>query len=139
MKRILAITLLAAWLGGCATFNTDLAKVEAAVTIATTATVPPSTAQIAVSSFQVLEAGATEYFKYCKLNSMVAACAPGTVAAPGPLRVVIKYDRAGRNARDQIKAAGKTGALISSTVYNTLIDAVTQLTASPAASFGVPK
>lgn len=139
MKKLLLVIPLTLSLGACATFNADLARLQQAYTVATTATVPAATAQVAVSSFEVVEAATTEYFKYCKTNSAASACAPGTVANPGPLRLVITYVRQGRSARDQIKAAGKSGALISTTLYNLLVSAVTNLTASPAATFGVTK
>lgn len=124
MKRIILIALLSFPLAGCAA---ELAKFQQVYTVATTATVGPSQAAIAVSSFEVLEAGATEYFKYCKINPSTPACSPGTKAVPGPLRLAIKYDRQGRAARDQIKAAGKTGQLISATVYNLLTQAINSL------------
>ena len=124
IRSVIAIAAVALALGGCAA---DLAKLQQVYTVATTATVDPSQAAIAVSSFEVLEAGATEYFKYCKLNPSTAACAPGTKAQPGPLRLAIQYDRQGRAARDQIKSAGKTGQLISQTVYNLLIQAINNL------------
>jgi len=124
MKRIIPIMILAVGLGGCAA---ELAKFQQVYTVATTATVDPSQAAIAVSSFEVLEAGATEYFKFCKGSPTSAACAPGTKASPGPLRLAIQYDRQGRAARDQIKTAGKTGQLISKTVYNLLIQAINNL------------
>lgn len=138
MKRIFIAVALAATvtLGGCAA---ELAKFKTVYGIVTTATVPAPTAQVMVSSFEVLEAGATEYFKYCKLTPADTRCAPGTVAEPGPLRLAIAYDRQGRRARDQIKTAGKSGALISSTIYNSLADAVTNLTASPVSTFGAAK
>jgi len=124
LKRIILIIALSFPLAGCAA---ELAKFQQVYTVATTATVDPSQAAIAVSSFEVLEAGATEYFKYCKLNPSTPACAPGTKAVPGPLRLAIKYDRQGRAARDQIKAAGKTGQLISAMVYNLLTQAINSL------------
>lgn len=140
MKKLLSVVALALWLGGCATFSTDLAKVQQVFAVVTTAAVPAATAQVAVSSFEVIEAAATQYFVYCKKNLATPVCAAGTVANPGPLRLAIKYDRQGRSARDQIKAAGKSGALISTTAYNLLVDAVTNLTSStPAATFGATK
>lgn len=141
MKKYIAawFAVVALTLGGCASLQTDFAKLQQIYSVATTATVPAPTAQIAISSFEVLEAAATQYFVYCKKSPAVAACAPGTVSNPGPLRLVIKADRQGRAARDQIKTAGKTGALISSTTYNLLVLAVSNLSASPAATFGAPK
>lgn len=137
MKKLLLVPFLALALGGCAT---ELQKIQTAFNVITTASVSPSQAQVAVSSFEVIEAAATEYFVYCHNNPAVSACAPGTKAQPGPLRIAIKYDRQGRAARDQIKAAGKSGALISTTVYNLLTDAITNLTsATPVQSFGAPK
>lgn len=140
MKRIISIALAAFSLAGCATFQADLAKLESAYTVVTTATVSPSIAQISISSFQVLETAATEYFKYCKKSPADSRCDPGTIAQPGPLRIAIKYDLQGRKARDQVKAAGKSGALISSTVYSALTDAVANLTSNtPVQSFGAAK
>lgn len=139
IRKIAVTALLAFSLAGCATLQTDLAKVQTAFGVITTATVPAATAQVAVSSFEVIEAAATQYFVYCHQNAAAAACAPGTVAAPGPLRIAIKYDRQGRAARDQIKAAGKSGALISTTAYNLLVDAVTNLTSTPVSTFGATK
>lgn len=138
MKRIFVLLLLPLLLGGCAAGS--LQKLETIYSEATTAAVPASTAQIAVSSFEVLEAASTGYFQYCASNRATAACAPGTLANPGPLRLAIKYVRQGRNARDQIKAAGKSGGLISSTVYNLLITAVNNIdTSTPVSTFGAAK
>lgn len=139
MKKLFALAVLALSLAGCATLQADLAKLQQVYSLATTATVPASVAQVTVSSFEVLEAGSTEYLKYCKQSPADSRCAPGTVATPGPLRLVIKYIRQGRAARDQIKSAGKTGALISSTVYNLLVTAVNNLTTTPVTSFGASK
>lgn len=135
IQGVLAIVALLL-LGGCAG---DLAKLQQVYSIATTATVPAESAQVAVSSFEILEAGATAYFKYCHASPADAICAPGTKAQPGPLRIAIKYDRQGRAARDQVKAAGKTGALISSTAYNLLITAISQLNTTPVTTFGAPR
>lgn len=136
MKRIFVIAVMAIGLAGC---QGGIAKFQQVYGIVTTATVPAETAQIAVSSFEVLEAGSTSYFIYCKQSPNDSICAPGTKAAPGPLRIAIKYIRQGRAARDQVKAAGKTGALISSTVYNLLTSAITNLNTTPVTTFGVPK
>lgn len=139
MKKLLAIALLTL-LPGCATFQADIAKFQQAFNVITTATVTPADAQVAVSSFEVLEAAATQYFIFCKGSPTVPACAPGTVANPGPLRLAIKYDRQGRAARDQIKAAGKSGALISTTAYELLTSAISNLTAAtPVTNFGASK
>ena len=141
LKMAAALVLIGFTLAGCAAemakFQAGIAKIEQVYTVATTTTVPEAQAQIAVSSFQVLEAGSTEYFKFCKSNRSTAVCAPGTVASPGPLRLAIKYVRQGRAARDTIKAAAKTGQLISSTVYNLLIGAVNNLNTTPVPTFGV--
>jgi len=141
MRKLLTASILIATasLGGCASFNTDLAKLKTAFDVVTTATVSAPTAQVAVSSFEVIEAAVTEYLIYCKKSPAVAECSPGTIEKPGPLRLVIKYVRQGRVARDQIKASGKSGALISTTAYNVLMNAVSSLTASPVSTVGVPK
>jgi predicted YcjX-like family ATPase len=140
MRKFLAFAVVAVVLSGCASLSTDLAKVQQTFSVITTATVSAPTAQVAVSSFEVIEAATTEYLIFCKKNQSLSACAPGTVVNPGPLRLVIKYDRQGRNARDQIKAAGKSGALISTTAYNLLVDAVTNLTSkTPVTTVGAQK
>ncbi len=136
MRKLLLIIPMLLALGGCATFQADVARLHAAYEVATTATVPASTAQVAVASFEVIEAASTQYFVYCKNNLATPACDAGTVTNPGPLRLAIKYVRQGRIARDQIKTAGKSGALISSTVYNLLVSAVTNLTSTPVSTFG---
>lgn len=136
MRKIILVAALSLSLGGCAA---DLAKLKEVYSIATTATVPAASAQVAVSAFEVLEQGATEYFVYCHKAPADLVCAPGTKAAPGPLRIAIKYDRQGRAARDQIKAAGKSGALISSTAYNLLITAISNLNSTPVTTFGAPR
>lgn len=138
MKKLL-VPMLAISLGGCASLQKDIAKLQQAYQFVTTATVPASKAQIAVSSYEVVEAAATQYFVYCNKSPSDAICASGTVSDPGPLRLAIKYDRQGRAARDQLKAAGKSGALISSTVYNLLVQAVTDLSSTPVTTFGVAK
>jgi hypothetical protein len=141
VRKLSTIALIAAsiFLSGCASLQADFNKLGQAITFVTTATVSPAVAQVSVSSFQVLEAGSTGYFKYCKTTPADAACAPGTVTNPGPLRLAIKYIRQGRSARDQIKLAGRSGALISSTVYHLLTDAITNLSSSPVANFGAAK
>lgn len=139
MKKTALALVATLSLGGCATFQAEIAKIQTVFTEVTTATVPAPTAQAAVSSWEVIEASATQYFIYCKQNPATSVCAPGTVSQPGPLRLAIKYDRQGRNARDQIKAAGKSGALISTTVYNLLVSAVTAITSTPVATFGATK
>lgn len=138
MRKILIalVAVAAVALGGCQSFDV-FSKLQTVYTDLSSTTVPAEQAQIAISSFQVIEAGATQYFKYCKQSPADAACAPGTVASPGPLRLAIKYDRLGRQYRDQIKAAARSGAPITTVLYNFLTGAIAQLTATPAAQFGV--
>lgn len=135
-----ALVLTAFLLSGCAAelakFQAGIAKIEQVYVIATTTTVPETQAQIAVSSFEVLEAASTEYFKYCASNKAASVCNAGTVAQPGALRLAIKYIRQGRQARDTIKAAAKSGATIAAVSYNLLIGAVNNLGTTPVATFG---
>lgn len=137
MRKILvalvAVSTIA--LGGCQSSGL-FTKLQQVYTDISTTSVPAAQAQIAISSFEVIEAGATQYFKYCFQSPADAACAPGTVTNPGPLRLAIKYDRLGRQYRDQIKAAARSGQPISVALYNFLTSAVAQLTATPAAQFG---
>jgi transcriptional regulator with AAA-type ATPase domain len=132
-----ALMLLSVLLGGCAAelakFQAGVAKVEQVYVMATTTTIPQTQAQIAVSSFQVLEAAATAYFKFCAQNRADSRCTADT------LRTAIKYDRQGRQARDTIKAAARSGATIAATTYNLLIGAVNNLGTTPVATFGAGK
>ena len=133
MKRIILALTLALSLAGCATFNADIAKLQQIYAVASTATVPASTALVVANGYDVLVAGATEFLKFCKTSPADPRCSADT------RRKVILYTRQGRAARNQIEAAGITGQPISSTVYNLVVTAVNNLTATPASTFGVTK
>lgn len=134
LKMAAALVLIGFTLAGCAgelaKLQADIAKVKQVYVLATTTTIPETQAQIAVSSFQVLEAGATEYFRFCAQYKTDPKCTADT------LRTAIKYDRQGRQARDTIKAAAKSGQPVLATVYNLLIGAVNVLETTPVTTFG---
>lgn len=134
LRLAAALVLIGFTFGGCAAelakFQVGIAKVKQVFVLATTTTIPETQAQIAVLSFEVLEAAATEYFKFCASYKADPKCTADT------LRTAIKYDRQGRAARDTIKTAAKTGQPILATVYNLLIGAVNVLGTTPVTTFG---
>jgi hypothetical protein len=132
MKRILALALVLS-LAGCATLNADIAKLQQVYSLASTTSVPASTALVVANGYDVLVAGATQFLRYCKSSPVDPRCSADT------RRKVILYVRQGRAARNQIESAGITGQPISSTIYNLVVAAVNNLTATPAATFGVAK
>ena len=120
MKKLLLCAVLA--LGGCSTLQT-LQQVAGT-------TVSPTQAIVAANAFDAAESGATAYLIYCKSNLTTSACSADN------RRSVIQYTRAGRAARNQIETAISTQTSVPATIYNSLVAAVTNLKASPAANFG---
>jgi uncharacterized protein YceK len=119
MKKL--VLVLALVLGGCSTIQTLQQVAGTAVT--------PTQAIVAANAFDAAESGATGYLVYCKANITAANCALATRQA------VISYVRAGRAARNQIETAITNSSTIPTTLYNALVAAVTNLKASPAATF----
>lgn len=120
MRKELAL-IAALALGGCSTLQTLQQAVGT--------TVSPTQAIVAANAFDAAESGATSYLVYCKSNLSAPTCSASN------RRAVIKYTRAGRAARNQIETAISTSSSVPATVYNTLVAAVTNLKATPAASY----
>lgn len=130
MKKILSLIVCLAF-GGCTSL--------AALTQVATATVPATDAIVAGNSFDAIEAGGTGFLTYCHTNKDT----PATCSAANR-RTVIKATRSGRTARNQVEmvvaancpvGATVCTAPVASTLYNSLVAAVTSLKASPAANF----
>lgn len=121
MKRLALAAVLALALGGCSTLQT--------LTAVTTASVTPTQAIVAANAFDAAESGATAYLVYCKSNLSTAQCSAAN------RRSVIRYTRAGRAARNQIETAIQTQTSVPAALYNSLVAAVDNLKATPAASY----
>lgn len=120
ISTLLAVGLL---LGGCSTIQTLQQVAGTAVT--------PTQALVAANAFDAAESAATAYLIYCKSNLTTSACSAANRTS------VISYTRAGRAARNQIETAISTSTTIPAALYNSLVAAVTNLKATPAANGGV--
>lgn len=120
MKRILPLLLVLS-LGACA-------QVNSLIGLATTA-VTPTEAIIAANAFDAAESGATGFLTYCKANMTNVICSAGN------RRSVIKFVRAGRQARNQVETYVQTSTSIPAAVYNALITATSNIKATPAGTF----
>lgn len=122
MKKLLLVVSAVLLLGACSTIQTLQQVAGTAVT--------PTQALVAANAFDAAESSATAYLVYCKSNLSTTACSVANRSA------VISYTRAGRAARNQIETAISTSATIPATLYNSLVAAVTNLKATPAANGG---
>ena len=122
-KIFLAVCLT--YLTGCA----QLEKLQTVYSIVTETTVPGNKITAIANTFDVLEAGGTQYLIYCKGNLSVPICSADN------RRNVIKYTRIGRSARNQLEPYIVNGAGPAS-LYNLLVNAVSNLQSSPAITFG---
>lgn len=129
MRRLL-IPLLALGLAGCATFNSDIAKLQQVYTVVTTATVPPTTVIVTANAFDALKATATNYGKYCIEGKFVDA-----ICSASNRRNVIKFVRSGTTARNQLELSVTTNTPATATLYNLLVAAVNGLNSTPVATF----
>lgn len=129
MKQLFAIGL-ALWLGGCATFNSDIAKLKQVYTVVTTTTVPASTVIVTANAFDALKATATNYGRYCIQGKFVDA-----ICSAGNRRKVVQFVRSGTSARNQLELSVTTGTPAASTLYNVLVAAVNGLQSSALANF----
>lgn len=121
MKKLLLIGAIAFSLGACAQIQT--------LTAVATSSVTPTQALVAANAFDAAESGATGYLVYCKSNPTSTSCTQSTEQS------VIRYVRAGRAARNQLETYIQTSATIPSVVYNSLVAAVNNLKATPAANY----
>lgn len=122
LKTIIAIALAALWLGGCATIS--------ALQLAVSSSVTPTQAIVAANAFDGIESGATAFLTFCKANGNTDA-----TCIAGNRRNVIQYTRAGRAARNQMETYIQSSSSIPAAIYNTVVTAVTNLKASPAANY----
>lgn len=126
MKRIAALVVLALSLAGCA----ELQKIGQVYTFATTTTVPADMVRPAANTFDILKGTAVNFAKYCVKNNFTpVGCDVDT------RRKISLAIKAGTKARIQLRASLATGQPALSTVYNLLIGAVSDLQATPAATF----
>lgn len=136
---VLASLLLAGCQGG---FDKFKASVQSALKIyerVTTATVSAEQISVVANGFNIAKGVATGYLEYCHVTPSAKICDPGTKAAPGPLRVVIKYIKTGTTARNQLEPYILTGGAGPGDVFNTLVDAVNGLNAQPISQAPVAK
>lgn len=114
-------------LGGCVG---ELAKLQAVYTVATTATVPAEVVRPAANTFDILKGTAANFAVYCINNKFTPiGCDVDT------RRKISTFVKQGTSARIQLRASLTTGQPALSTVYNLLVNAVTGLQGTPAATF----
>jgi len=131
MKKYLLIIPLALSLGACATPFGQ--KVELAWQLITSASVSPTQIIIAGNAFDAVEASATQYLMYCKVNPALTACVL-------PIRQkVVAAVRSGRSARNQLEPYVTSGTAGPSALYNTLAAAINTLQANLPATTGAAK
>lgn len=130
MRTLSAVLVALFALTAAACSQAELQKFETAYTVVTSAQVPAADIIAAANAFAIIEEAATQYLVYCKTNLTTSACSASN------RRLVIKYGRAGVQARNQLRAALNNGATVGPrTLYDTLVNAITQLNASPAKAF----
>lgn len=122
MRRF-AIVLVAVWLGGCA----QLELLRDAYQYAESTTVTPQAILIASNAFNILEGTATNYFVYCRPRLVEPVCSADN------RRKIIKAVRTGRAARTTLEGYFDKNASAPAVVYNTLINAIAVLRATPIA------
>lgn len=127
MYRIIAIIGLAFALSGCAA---DLAKLKQVYTFATTATVPASVVRPAAATFDILKGTAANFANYCVEKQLAPlGCDVAT------RRKIVTFVKQGTKARIALRSSVENGQPATATIYNLLVDAVTGLQATPAATF----
>jgi hypothetical protein len=94
--KFILILALAASLGGCA----SLQKLEGAFQTVTGNVVTPQAVFIAINAFDAVEATAKNYINLPRCGTGPTVCRDPAITAS-----VIKYVRAGRTDRNQLKAA----------------------------------
>lgn len=126
MKKIVTVIALTASvaLGGCA-------NLQNAWDVLANAAVSPTQIIVAGNTFDALEATATQYLSYCK--------SVGYVPQPCKLvnrRPVVQAVRAGRAARNGLEPYVVAGTAGPQAIYNTLVQAISTLQASPMPTTG---
>lgn len=121
--RALMVGALSIYLAACAG---EIAKFQQA----TTATVPADVVRPTANAFDILKGTAANFAHYCVDNKFTPlGCDVDT------RRKIVKFVKEGTNARVQLRASLVNGQPAISTVYNLLVEAVTGLQATPAATF----
>lgn len=124
MRKYTIIMALALSLGGCA----GIQKLETAFQTVTSNVVTPQAVFVAINAFDAVEATAKNYVALPRCGTGPTVCRDPAITAN-----VIKYVRAGRADRNQLKAAlrANPGASISLLdVYNDLGNTTTLLSAA---------
>jgi hypothetical protein len=134
LLRIIALVGLALALSGCAAeiekFRQEIAVVKQVYTVATTATVPAKVVRPAAATFDILKGTAKNFAVYCiNGNFAPAGCDVDT------RRRISKFVKQGTRARIALRASVENGQPATATIYNLLVDAVTGLQRTPAATF----
>ncbi len=125
--RLFAIGLAAVLLVGCAG---ELEKLRQVYTVATTTTVPASVVRPAANTFDILKGTAVNFARYCIASNFTpVGCDVDT------RRKISTFIKQGTKARIALRASVETGQPALATVYNLLVNAVTGLQATPAATF----
>jgi hypothetical protein len=134
IRSAIALAILALWLGGCATLNTDISKLQSVYTVATTTVVKPSVIIITANAFDALKATADNYGAYCIQGKFV-----DPICSADNRRKVVQFVRSGTSVRNQLEVSIATNTPAAATVYNILVGAVNGLQASVLANFNGAK
>lgn len=124
-----AALLIFAFMGGCATLQGDIAKLQQVYNVATTATVSPTTVIVTANAFDAIKATAVNYAHYCIQGKFV-----DPICSPANRRGVVKFVRSGTAARNQLELSITTNTPAVATLYNVLVAAVNGLQSNPALS-----
>jgi hypothetical protein len=122
MKRTLVALALAVSLAGCGTIQ----NLEGAFTVATTTTVAPTYANVALNTYLGLKATADGYKDYCIANKF-----PQPQCSAANRRAVIRFVNAGDGAAKVLSANLISGQPLLSTTYNVLVGAINGLKTAP--------
>ena len=113
--------------------SAEISKFHSVVDIVSSAQVPAGDIIAAANAFDLLKSGATQYLRYCKGRLAQAICSANN------RRLVIRYGRQGTAARNQLELGIANGAAVGPrTLYDALVAATSQLSASPAQTFVAP-
>jgi hypothetical protein len=134
IRSAIAFAILALWLGGCATLNADIAKLQQVYQVATTTSVPPSVVIITANAFDALKGTAINYAKYCIQGKFA-----DPICSAANRRKVVQFVRSGTTVRNQLEVSVATNTPAASTLYNLLVAAVNGLQSSALANFNGAK
>jgi hypothetical protein len=118
MRKIILVLSMSLALAGCATFQKDYA-------IITGATVSPAAVIVAGNTFDALEATATNFLVFCKVNRAQPVCT-GYVNARKAIIPAVRSGRIARNNLEQFLSANP-GQLGPAGLYNILVTSINTL------------